>query len=258
VLAKKLNAPILLSGKDDLENQSAVEYVESHLSKSGKIYILGDEGYINESIIITLKSLGYTNIKLLPDGEKYGSIKAINDELNPQEGTPVVIASGNGFADGLSISAVAASKGYPIILSDVDNLPLEAEETIKKIKPSQIYIIGGTGSISDNVKETLQGLTGLSQDKIVRIGGEDRYSTSINIAKYFKMDGTTVTLSSGEDFPDALAGSILAAKLNAPVILVSDSNNDQEKFIESGQYTNQIVFGGTSSVSDYTQESLAK
>jgi putative cell wall-binding protein len=72
------------------------------------------------------------------------------------------------------------------------------------------------------------------------------------------MDGATVTLASGENFPDALAGSVLAAKLNAPIILVSNSNNEQEKFIESGQYTNEIVFGGNSSVSEYTQESLAK
>jgi putative cell wall-binding protein len=258
VLAKKLNSPILLSGKDDSENQSALEYVKNHLNKSGKIYILGNEDNINENIIIALKNLGYNNIKILQDGEKFGSVKAINDELNPAQGTPIFIVSGNLFADGLSVSAVAASKGYPIILSDVDNLPLEAEQTIMKIKPSQIYIIGGTGAISDNVKETLKELSGLSDNNIIRIWGDDRYSTSLNIAKYFKMDDTTVTLVSSLDYQDALVGSVVSAKLNAPIILLGDNNYEQKKYIDSTKYTNEVIFGNYSWVSEGDQKNLAK
>lgn len=258
VLAKKINAPILLSGISDSENSSTLQYVQNHLNKNGKIYILGNEGNINESIIISLKSLGYSNIKILQDGEKYGSIKAINDEINANYGTPVVIASGNFFADGLSISAVAAAKGYPIVLSDTDALPAESEETIKKIKPSKIYIIGGTSVISDNVKENVKKLSGVSDENIVRIWGEDRYSTSINIAKSFELNNKIATFASGVDFPDALAGSVLAAKLNAPLILISDNNNQQKKFIDLGEYSDQIIFGGTASVSEQTQSNLAR
>lgn len=258
VLAKKLDAPILLSGATDSENQSALTYIQGHLKKDGMIYILGNEGNTNENIIIALKSIGYTNIKILQDGEKYGAIKAINDEINASYGTPVVIASGNNFADGLSISAVAAAKGYPIILSDIDKLPTESEETIRKIKPSKIYIIGGTGVISDDVKEEIKKIVGISEENIIRTGGNDRYETSLNIAKYFKMDGSTVTFASGLDFPDALAGSVLAAKLSAPVILVSDNNYEQKKYIDTAQYTNEIVFGGNSSISEYTRQNLAK
>lgn len=258
VLAKKINAPILLSGISDSENSSTLQYVQNYLNKNGKIYILGNEGNINESIIISLKSLGYSNIKILQDGEKYGSIKAINDEINANYGTPVVIASGNFFADGLSISAVAAAKGYPIVLSDTDALPAESEETIKKIKPSKIYIIGGTSVISDNVKENVKKLSGVSDENIVRIWGEDRYSTSINIAKSFELNNKIATFASGVDFPDALAGSVLAAKLNAPLILISDNNNQQKKFIDLGEYSDQIIFGGTASVSEQTQSNLAR
>ncbi|WP_246615363.1 cell wall-binding repeat-containing protein [Clostridium thailandense] len=258
VLAQKLKAPILLSGTNDSENTSAIDYVRNHLDKNGVIYILGNEGNTNESIIVSLKSLGYSNIKILQDGEKYGSIKAINDEIAAPHGTPIVIASGNLFADGLSISAVAAAKGYPIVLSDTDALPTESEETIKKINPSKIYIIGGTGAISDTVKDNVKKLVGISNNNIVRIWGEDRYSTSINIAKQFNLNGNVITLASGVDFPDALAGSILSAKLNAPLILISDDNNEQKKFIDSGDYSDEIVFGGTASVSELTRQNLAR
>lgn len=258
VLAKKINAPILLSGRSDSENVSALQYIQSHLKKNGKVYILGNEDNINEGIIISLKNLGYSNIKLLEDGEKYGSIKAINDEINANNGTPIVIASGNFFADGLSISAVAAAKGYPIVLSDTDALPAEAEQTIKKIRPSKIYIIGGTSVISDRVKDNVKKLSGISNENIIRIWGEDRYSTSMNIVKNFKLDGKIVTFASGVDFPDALTGSVLAAKLNAPLILISDNNNLQKKFIDSSDYSDQIIFGGTASVSEQTQNNLAR
>lgn len=258
VLAKKLNAPILLSGTNDSENISTLDYIKNHLDKNGKIYILGNGENANESIIIGLKNLGYNNIKILQDGEKYGAIKAINDEIGASRGTPIVIASGNFFADGLSISTLAAAKGYPIVLSDVDALPEESKETIKKIRPSQIYIVGGTGAISDTVKDDVKKLAGLSDNNITRIWGEDRYSTSINIAKNFKLDGKIVTLASGVDFPDALAGSVLAAKLNAPLILVNDNNNEQKKFIDLGQFTDEIVFGGTASISEISKENLAR
>lgn len=258
VLAKKLNSPILLSGKTDLENLPSVQYIEKHLDKNGKIYILGNEFNENESIITNLKNLGYGNINILKDGEQFGAIKAINDEINAPEGTPVVVASGNAFPDGLSISAVAASKGYPIILSDVYGLPSESEETLKKIKPSKIYIIGGSSVISDTLKNKIKKISGTSEDNIVRIWGEDRYSTSLNIAKYFKMDGSQITLASGLDFPDALAGSVLSAKLNSPLILIGDNNNEQKRFIDLGQYTNQIILGGTASISYNTQVDLGR
>ena len=63
-------------------------------------------------------------------------------------------------------------------------------------------------------------LTKLPDDKIIRIQGNDRYETSINVVKYFNLDSDTITFAYGETFPDALAGSVLAAKYNSPIILV--------------------------------------
>ena len=258
VLAKKLNAPILLSGKTYSENQPAVQYINRHMDKNDKIYILGNEQNTNEDIIISLKSLGYNNIKLLEDGEKFGAVKSINDEINAAVGTPVFVVSGSSFPDGLSVSAVAAAKGYPVIFSDFYDIPNESKETIKKIRPSQVYIIGGNGVISDYVKDNIKSLTGLSDNNFVRIGGIDRYETSLDIAKYFKMDGSYVTFASGKDFPDALAGSVLSAKLNAPLILVDDNNKEQKSFIDSKSFTSQIIYGGTASISQEVEQELAR
>lgn len=258
VLAKKMDAPILLSGSSEVENRNALEYAVSHLSKDGTIYILGNESEVNDNLVLGLKNLGFNNIKRLAGSSKYDTIKVINDEINAAEGTPVVIAGGNVFADGLSISTVAASKGYPIALSDPGSLSQSAIETIKKIKPSKVYIVGGTGAISDSIKDQVKNIANLPDDNIVRIWGQDRYETSLNIAKYFDLNSDTVTFASGENFPDALAGSVYSSKFNAPVILINDNITNQKEYIDSKAYTNQVIFGGSGVISDAIKFKLSK
>ncbi len=258
VLAKKLNAPILLGGNSPLENINALTYIKAHLSKDGTIYILGDDKDIKSDIVNSLTSLGYPNIKRLSSSSKYETIKTINDEINAKEGTPIVIAGGNVFADGLSMSTIAASKGYPIVLSDSNALSSSALETIKKVKPSKVYIIGGKGAISDSVKEQVKNTTNLSEENLVRIWGTDRYETSLNIAKYFDLDGKDITFASGENFSDALAGSVYAAKYNAPVILIGSDMKDQKAYIDGKNYINQVVFGGPAVVSESVRLNLSK
>ncbi|MFL0194603.1 cell wall-binding repeat-containing protein [Clostridium sp. WILCCON 0269] len=258
VLANKLNAPILLSGNSPSENINALEYIKSHLVKDGTIYILGNETEVNNDIVNSLASLGYSNVKRLSGNSKYETIRIINDEIEAKEGTPLVIAGGNVFADGLSISTIAASKGYPIVLSDSNNLSEYAIETIKKVKPSKIYIIGGTGAISDTVKEEVKTIANLSEDNMVRIWGMDRYETSLNIAEYFGLDGDTVTFASGENFPDALAGSVYASKYNAPVILVNGDSKNQKSYVDGKSYTKEVIFGGAAVIGENLKLNLAR
>ena len=58
-----------------------------------------------------------------------------------------------------------------------------------------------------------------------RLAGNNRYETSVKIAKRFAEPGTfnTITFASGKDnsFPDALCGAMLAGQRSGPVILVS-------------------------------------
>ncbi len=258
VLAKKLNAPILLGGNASSENISALMYIKSHLSKEGTVYILGNEGEVNNDIVTNLKDLGYLNIKRLSGDSKYETIKTINDEIDAKEGTPIVIAGGNVFADGLSISTIAASKGYPIVLSDSNALSESAIGTIKKVKPSKVYIVGGTAAISDSIKEQIKNMVNLSEDNIVRTWGMDRYETSLNIAKYFDLDGDMVTFASGENFPDALAGSVYASKYDAPVILINDDMKSQKNYIDGKSYLKEVIFGGPAVVAESVRLNLAK
>ncbi|MCQ6278654.1 cell wall-binding repeat-containing protein [Bacillus sp. EB600] len=52
-----------------------------------------------------------------------------------------------------------------------------------------------------------------------RIAGQDRYSTAVAISQKGWQTSQTVILARGNDFPDALAGTPLAYKENAPILL---------------------------------------
>jgi len=57
-----------------------------------------------------------------------------------------------------------------------------------------------------------------------RLGGSDRYATSAAIATSTFSSVPTVVVTSGDNFPDALAASYLAGRLHAPILT---TNSDQ-------------------------------
>lgn len=258
VLAKKLNSPVLLVGSSPEDSTDTMNYIKNHLDKNGTIFILGGESSVNSKFIDSITAMGYSNIKRLAGNNRYETNAAINNTLNVTTGTPIVITNGEGFADALSISSIASNKGFPIVLSGKDNLTQQAINTIKTVQPSQIYVIGGVGSISDEVKEQIKSITSLSDDKIIRISGNTRYETSLNIAKYFNLDTDTVILANGEGFADALSGAILGTKHNAPIILLSGDISAQKQYLDSTKYTNEIILGGSGSVSESQESELTK
>lgn len=250
-LAKKLNAPILLVGSTVAESQPSLSYIKEHLNKDGKVYILGGIGAVDESIANSIKLLGYNNITRLAGNDRYKTCKAINEQLNVAKGTPVFLVSGEGFADGLSISSVAAAKGYPVLLTSSNTLSKETKETLKKINPSKVYIIGGTGAISNKVKQAVITEGSIPKGNIERVSGKDRYETSLKVAKVFKLKGTNVCFASGNNFPDALTGTCLASKLNAHIILINNVNvKTQKDYITTTKYVNRYFFGGKGVISD--------
>lgn len=142
ILAKKLNAPVLLTGLTPIESYPVIDYISKHLDEDGTVYILGGQGAVNETIVAAIRLTGHNNIVRLEGLSRYQTNKAINDKLNAAKGTPIVLATGKNFPDALSISSIAAIKGYPIVLTEKDSLPSESETTIKNIQPSKIYVIG--------------------------------------------------------------------------------------------------------------------
>ena len=95
-------------------------------------------------------------------------------------------------------------------------------------------------------------------DKVNRVFGNTRYETSYEIANTMKElnNGETfdsIIVASGKNFADALAGSYLAAKKNAPILMTDGKNSTAIKTYIKNNVTaggTVYVLGGTAAVSD--------
>lgn len=257
LLSKKENAPILLIGKDADSNEKSINFIKSKLDSSGTIYILGGESSVSKSFETCISNLGY-NIKRLGGTNRFDTNSIITNYLNVSKGTPVIIVNAFGFADALSVSSSAVSKGYPVIMTDDIKLPNEAKKILKDIEPNKVFIIGGEGSVKNTVISELQRvIPSLTTSNIIRIGGSNRYNTSLILCKYFKLSSDTAIIANGKNFPDALSGSALAAKENCPVILTDgDSISNQKEYLDSSNYEKLILLGGTGTINEDIEYTL--
>jgi len=86
----------------------------------------------------------------------------------------------------------------------------------------------------------------------VRLSGANRYQTAITVSERSHSGGATnVVLTTGENFPDALAGAPLASMLDAPILLTPSDYlaSDVATEIIRLDPTNVYILGGTGAVS---------
>lgn len=254
VLAKKLNAPILLVDSTAQGSSEAFKYITQHLSKSGKVHIIGGTGVVGKDFDTQLNQTGYQNIDRIGGVNRYDTSLLIAQKLAAAKNTPVVFVSGANFPDALSISSIASNKGWPILLVGSDQLSPGIKDFVANDQPSQVYIVGGTGVISDDVKSQVQAL--VSNTTINRLAGQNRLDTNALIIQNFVPSPTCIYLATGYNFADALAGSVLAAKTGDPIVLIDPNSITLPKntadYLSSISKSNVSVIslGGTSVVSD--------
>ena len=245
-LAQKYNAPLLLTSKDTLNDQTKTQL--SRL-KVKEVKIIGGVGVISSAVEQSIKNMGI-EVTRIAGNDRYETSMKIAQSMG--QFTQAVIASGDTFPDALSIAPIAAMKGIPILLTPKDSLPNGLKAYLIKTVQST-YVVGGTGVISDNVLKQLPAPK--------RLSGIDRYDTNISIINEFanELDFSTCYVSTGEQFADALAGSALAALTNSPVFLVSNPVNQSTiDYFRSkiSSINKEIVFGGTVVVPDSILTSL--
>ncbi|MGH4120756.1 cell wall-binding repeat-containing protein [Clostridium sp.] len=163
----------------------------------------------------------------------------------------VVIVNGKVMADGLGATPLASYKNAPLLLTETNNLPKTTINEIKRLKAKNAIIVGGSGVVSDNVKLQMQAL-GLT---VERISGNDRYGTSLEIAKYIDKncyDVSKIVVSYGYGEADALSIASTAARDKMPLILVNKNVISTEVYdwLKSESLEDAYIIGGNGVVTD--------
>ena len=122
-------------------------------------------------------------------------------------------------------------------------------------EPGQITITGGEYGAYEVCVETWDAacIGGLQ-----RLAGPNRFSTSAQISSTFPTRVPVAVIATGTDFPDALGGATLAARLGGPVILVPKVGIPKAVADELRRLNPRrlIVLGGLGAVSDETYYGL--
>ncbi|AXH95787.1 cell wall-binding repeat-containing protein [Ornithinimicrobium avium] len=130
----------------------------------------------------------------------------------------VLIASSRAFPDALAAAPWAAQLGAPLLLSRPGGLSAVATAELTRLQPSRVIVVGGPTALGQDVLDDVQ--AALPTAVVDRVGGADRYATAGMVASQVVQDSSAeVFVASGQDFPDALVLSALAARHQAPLVL---------------------------------------
>lgn len=193
---------------------------------------------------------------------RYSTNLALNQK-HMKPGHPVFVATGSNFPDALSIGPAVAKEQGSLFLAQKDHITAGALELIAKNKPSDVYIIGGEGAISNAVASKVASAAGKGAAGYRRVAGSDRFDTSVEIFNTFfaGSDPSTVFVATGNNFPDALSAAAAGGAVNAPVLLVNGAGAASLNAPQAGALTKskvrtvQIV-GGTGVVNPTLEKDI--
>lgn len=184
--------------------------------------------------------------------DRYGVALAVATATDPYA-EHVVLASGveNARADALSAGPLARAQGGVMMLTSPSALPAAVAQDLARRGVTKVSIVGGPGSVSDDVVAQLKGL-GISA--VVRYGGGDRYEVAASVARAIGARGSTVLVTSGEDaaLADGLGLAGPAAALGYPLVLVRADQVPTATADALAELapSSSVVAGGSATVSD--------
>lgn len=235
VLASEIGAPILFVSKKD--SSKTLDYLkEVNADSNTQLFILGGTGAVSQDIENNLRTIS-DKITRLGGKDRFETCSLINNYLKRPEGTNIIVATGRNFPDALSMGAIGGQLQYPIFLTEPGLLPAQIKEQIKALKPSAVYIAGGTGAVSTEIEKEIASICPGSS--IQRFAGKDRYDTSMKIADYFKKNISSNIYTTAKDFHAALASAPLASKNKASITLID--NDAYEGQVNSSTHNGFIV-----------------
>lgn len=188
----------------------------------------------------------------------------------------VVLVGSQAIVDGLVASPLASEKHAPLLLTSKDKLDTNVKSEIKRVMDlkstsgintsKKVYLAGGVNSISKDVENELKDM-GL---KVVRLAGDDRYETSLEIADEIGLDNDKAFVVGGTGLADAMSIAPVASQLKAsngdldiadgdatPIVVVDGKaktiNSATQDFLDNAQVD---IIGGTNSVSKDVEQAI--
>ncbi|WP_341357053.1 Ig-like domain-containing protein [Rossellomorea sp. y25] len=231
-------------GKTSANNNGEFTIAISKQKAGTELSVHAEDQAGNKSAIAKVQvEKGKPQLKTLIGTTRYSTAVEVSKQ-GWETSSTVFLVNGGAIADGLTATPLASAHDAPILLTTKGTLPAETEAELKRLGTKKIVLIGGSGVISDEVKGALLKV-GYS---VSRIGGKDRYETSLLIAKQLdkSVDVTEAYLAYGRGEPDALSIAVQSGKVKQPIILSEKKSVPKATYdwLKSEDLSNAHFIGG--------------
>ncbi|QBI20739.1 cell wall-binding repeat-containing protein [Egibacter rhizosphaerae] len=267
-LSGAVDAPILLVN-DVLDSATDDTLDELDRLDPSTVHVAGGESAVSASIEAELE--GDWDIERFDGEDRFETAAQMAGEFDSDDVDTAVVATGRVAADSLSVGPLAQGNGYPILLTEVNDLPDFSADALENLDVDDVLVLGGGSAVSDEVVEQIEDITG--DDSVERLDGDTRFETAIEIAQYDDdfADSSEVLVATGfgpenpdgDNVPaDALAAAPYGGENTSPLLPINDIRDELPDAIEDYASDNaaQIdlitIFGGTAAVSANVESAI--
>jgi putative cell wall-binding protein len=242
--AVKLNAPLLLTYPGELPASvsSEIQRLEPQT-----IVVVGGTASVSASVVADLEPLA-ENVVRVSGTDRFATSRAIANYAFDDGASTAYIATGANFPDALAAGSAAGTAGAPVVLVN-GNISVVDDATARllgDLGSTSVKIAGGPVAVSASIATSL----GANGRTVTRLSGDDRFATAVALNQDALRTSRTVYLATGHNFPDALAGSVLAGARDS-ALLLAHTNCVPSSVLSSitALGANRVVlFGGTAAL----------
>lgn len=205
-------------------------------------------------------SITKTGIRIAGDDRYKTAVEVSKAQYPDGKAKPdtIIIASGKKSTDALSAGPLAIMHKAPILLVTEDDMTNDVQSEIKRLGSGRFIVIGGENSVGPSVISKIETMGG----KVTRLAGENRFETSIEVAKALKAGNSLegIILANAYVDADALTISGYAAKNKLAIVLTGDKVLPAEvsEFLDAENIKFVEIVGGISSISKEVESELGE
>jgi putative cell wall-binding protein len=243
--AAKQNGPLLLVDQDSMSQPVRDEL---RRLKPSKIVVVGSNLSVSDRLVTELAAYAKTGeVQRIGGVDRYDTAAKLVEAAFPKGSSQAWLATGEKFPDALAAAAAAGSVRAPVLLVNggLNAVDDTTRSLVQGLGVKKLTIAGDPLSVSTGIENSFR-ITP------IRIGGVDRYDTSVQLNRAAFTAASTVYLATGEKFPDALSGAAAAGFTRNPLYTVKPDCVPQPVLddIKSLGATSVVLLGGTGTLSD--------
>lgn len=249
--AAAAGGPLLLTPGDRILDSTRAEI--ERLAPS-TIVVIGGEQAISPRVATALESLT-TSVLRVAGTDRFDTARQILLAFFP-DARRAYLATGRNFPDALSAAAVAGKEKVPVILVNGTDAALDTatRRLFTGQRITDVVIVGGPAAVSTGIAASATKIA-----TVTRVNGADRFATSSTLNARSYSTAPTAFLATGSDFPDALAGAVVAAVKGAPLYVVRQECIPAPTLAGLRSFDTQqlVLIGGDSALTDGVRNQLA-